>query len=149
MLTREKAARELVDWHYTIDPQMTQAIRLLSVNEDDPKEPLKFLEASPDTIASGVVTTFTFGPADDFPYSMRLANITPEEMEQVLRNEIPLPEGWTLENSILYPAPARRVRGRNQEGAKWRRSMESVRLSGVRYSRHKPLPASRMKSGNH
>ena len=149
MLTRDEAARELVDWHYTIDPRMTQAIRLLSANEDDPKEPLKFLEASPDAIESGVVTTFTFGPADNFPYSMKIANITPEEMEQVRRNEISLPEGWSLENSIIYPAPARRVRGRGQEGAKWRRSVESVRLPSARYSRHKPLPASRMKSGSH
>lgn len=148
MLTRDEAARELVDWHYTIDPRMTQVIRLLSANEDDAKEPLKFLEASPDAIESGVVTTFTFGPADDFPYSMRLANITPEEMEQVRRNEIPLPEGWSLENSVIYPAPARQVRGRSQEGAKWRRSVESVRLPSVRCNRPKPLPASRMKSGN-
>lgn len=152
MLTREEAAQELIDWHYTIDPRMTQAIRLLSANEDDPREPLKFLEATPNIEASGVVTTFTFGPADNFPYSMRIANIAPEEMEQVRRGEIALPEGWSLENSVTYPAPVRRSREgsqkRSQEGAKWRRSVESVRPPSVRCNRPKPLPASRMKSGS-
>jgi len=31
-----------------------------------------------------------------------MAEITPEEWQKVLRNEIPLPEGWTLENNKVY-----------------------------------------------
>lgn len=144
MLTREEAAQELIDWHYTIDPRMTQAIRLLSANEDDPREPLKFLEVSPDTIASGNVMTFTFGPAGDIPYNMRIATITPEEMEQVRRGEMSMPEGWSLENSVEYPVPLRGGRGIRR----WRRSKGIARSLSVLYSQSKPHPSSLMRSEN-
>lgn len=144
MLTRDEAAQELIDWHYTIDPRMTQAIRLLSANEDDPREPLKFLEVSPDTIASGSVMTFTFGPAGDIPYNTRIATITPEEMEQVRRGEISLPEGWSLENSVEYPVPLRGGRGIRR----WRRSKGIARSLSVLYSRSKPHPSSLTHSEN-
>ena len=118
MLTRDEAAQELIDWHYTIDPRMTQAIRLLSANEDDPREPLKFLEVSPDTIASGSVMTFTFGPAGDIPYNTRIATITPEEMEQVRRGEISMPEGWDLSRSQHYLAPVANTQVRKNSSPK-------------------------------
>lgn len=143
MLTKEEAVREMVVWHYEVDPNMTEVIRLLSVNEDDPKEPIKFLEVSPDMPASGSVMTFTFGGTKNAPYSMRIATITPEEMEEVRRGEMPLPEGWDLESSILYPASDYK----SQEGRRWRRSREIVRSPIVRYSAGKPFRAYRMRSG--
>ena len=142
MLTKEEAAHELVKWHYKIDPRMTQALRMFTPRDDDPCEPINFLEVSPDTPASGDVMTFTFGPAGDIPYNMRIATITPEEMEQVRRGEIPLPHEWRLEHSFVYPVPAHW----GQEGRRWRRSRESVHLSSVRYGGRKRLPASRMRS---
>lgn len=137
MPTKDQCAEELVEWHYQVDSGMTRAIRLFAPNEDDPREPIKFLEVSPDTPASGNVMTFTFGPTDDIPYSMRIATITPEEMEQVERGEIPLPEGWDLDHSFVYPAPTRR----SQEGKRWRRSREIARSFAVLSSRPKPLSA--------
>jgi len=134
MLTKDEAALELVEWHYKVDSEMTQAIRIFAPNEDDPREPIKFLEVSPDTPASGNVMTFTFGPTEDLPFSMRIATITPEEMHRVESGEIPLPEGWDLNHSYLYPAPTRR----SQEGKKWRRSKEIVRPFVVLSSRRKP-----------
>ena len=65
--TKEEVIPELMEWHFQVDPEMVKAYRFLSPNEDDPKEPIKFLEVSPDT---------------------------PEEVEQVQRGEIPLPAGW-------------------------------------------------------
>ena len=142
MITREDAARDLVEWHYQVDPGMTQVLRMFTPNEDDPREPIKFLEVSPDTPASESVMTFTFGRTEEFPYLMTIATITPEEMEQVRRGEIPLPDRWSLEHSLVYPAPTRR----SHEGRRWRRSRASVRLPSVRYSGHKRLPASRTRS---
>jgi len=142
MITKEDAARELVEWHYQVDPRMTEVLRMFTPNEDDPRQPISFLEVSPDTPASGDVMTFTFGPAEGIPYWMRIATITPEEMEQVRRGEIPLPDGWSLDHSFVFPAPAHL----GQEGRRWRRSRESVHLSSVRYGGHKRLPASRMRS---
>ena len=141
-LTKEEAVCELVEWHYEIDPNMTEVIRLFSENEDDPKEPIKFLEVSPDTPASGSVMTFTFGGTEDAPYNMRIATVTPEEMEQVRRGEIPLPQGWDLENSRVYPASARKRR----EGRRWHRSREIVRSPIVRCNGGKPFRAYRTHS---
>ncbi len=109
-ITKEEAVIELVEWHYEIDPNMTEVIRLLSENENDPKEPIKFLEVSPDTPASGTVMTFTFGGTEEAPYHMRIAVVTPEEMDKVRRGEIPMPDGWDLENSKVYPAPTHALR---------------------------------------
>ncbi len=94
MPTKEEVIPELMEWHFQVDPEMVKAYRFLSPNEDDPKEPIKFLEVSPDTPASGSVMTFTFGRTKEVPYLTTIATITPEEAEQVQRGEIPLPAGW-------------------------------------------------------
>ncbi len=96
MPTKEEVIPELMEWHFQVDPEMTKAYRFLSPNEDDPREPIKFLEVSPGTPASGSVMTFTFGRTEEVPYLTTIATITPQEMEQVQRGEIPLPPGWDL-----------------------------------------------------
>lgn len=141
-MTRDEAALEMVEWHWEIDREMTRAIRLLTPDEDDPLAPINFLEVSTGTSPSGDVMTFTFGGTKELPFRMRIANITPEEMEQVERGEIPLPEGWDLKHSVEYPAPARR----SLEARRWRRSRETVRLMGVPSGRHKPFSLSRTPS---
>lgn len=141
-LTREEAVRELVEWHYEIDPNMTEVIRLFSENEDDPREPIKFLEVSPDMSPSGEVMTFMFAGTAEVPYNMRIATITLEEMEQVRRGEILLPQEWSLENSRSYPAPPQKSR----EGRRWHRSREIVRSPIVRSNGSKPFRAYQMRS---
>ena len=123
MPTKEEVIPELLEWHFQVDPHMVKVYRFLSANEDDPREPIKFLEVSPDTPASGSVMPFTFGGTEDLPYSTMVATITPDEMEQVRRGEIALPTGWDLTNSIVYQAS----QYKSQEGRKWRRSKEIVR----------------------
>ena len=142
MLTKEEAVQEMVEWHYKIDPNMKEVIRFLSPHEEDPAEPMNFLEVSPDTLPSGDVMTFLFGPYEDFPYSMRIATVTPEEMEQVRRREIPLPGWWDLESSIVYPASDYK----GQEGRRWHRSRGIVRSPVVRSNGRKPFRAYRMRS---
>lgn len=96
MPTKEEVMPKLMEWHFQVDPEMVKVYRFLSPNEDDPREPIKFLEVSPGTPSSGSVMAFGFGPTQDFPYRTVLATVTPEEMEQIERGEIPLPTGWDL-----------------------------------------------------
>jgi len=96
MPTKEEVIPGLMEWHFQVDPGMVKVYRFLSPNEDDPKEPIKFLEVSPGTPSSGSVMAFGFGPTEEFPYRTVLATVTPEEMEQIERGEIPLPTGWDL-----------------------------------------------------
>ena len=141
MLTKDEAAQELVEWHYEIDPNMTEVIRLFAADEDASGEPIKFLEVSPDMPASGELMTITFAGTEEAPYSMRIAVVTPEEMEQVRRGEIPLPVGWNLEDAFTYPAPKM-----SQEGKRWHRSREIVRSPIVRCNGRKPFRAFRLRS---
>ncbi len=116
MPTKEEAIPALLEWHFQVDPRMTKVYRFLSPNEDDPREPIKFLEVSPDTPASGSVMPFTFGGSEELPYSTTVATITPEEMEQVVRNEIPLPPGWNWNEKLdmtEYALPAAPAKGGN------------------------------------
>ena len=142
MPTKEEAVQEMVEWHYKIDPNMLEVIRFLSPCEEDPAEPMNFLEVTPDTLPSGTVMTFLFGGTDELPYHMRIATVTPEEMEQVRRQEIPLPGWWDLEKSIVYPASDYN----RQEGKRWHRSREIVRSPIVRSNGRKPLRAYRTRS---
>ncbi len=83
-----------MEWHFQMDPEMVKVYRFLAPNEDDPKEPIKFLEVSPGTPASGSVMPFTFGRTEEVPYLTTIATITPDEMEQITKGEIALPSGW-------------------------------------------------------
>ena len=117
MLTKEEVIPELLEWHFQVDPRLVKVYRFLSPNEDDPREPIKFLEVSPDTPASGSVMTFTFGGTEALPYSTTVATITPEEMEQVQRNEIPLPPGWNWNEKLDLTEAALPVLHTNGSGA--------------------------------
>ena len=118
-MTKEEVIPELLEWHFQVDPEMVKVYRFLSPNEEDAREPIKFLEVSPDTPASGSVMTFTFGGTEEIPFLTTIATITPHEMEQVQRKEIPLPPGWNWDEKqdltalALPSAPVSSPKNRN------------------------------------
>ena len=59
---------------------------------------IRLLEVNPDTFATGMVQSFYFPSSDEVPFPVYIAEVTPEEWQRVLRNEIKLPDGWSLEN---------------------------------------------------
>jgi hypothetical protein len=71
------------------------------INPEHPAE-IRLLEINSETFTTNMVQSFYFPPSDEITYAMFLAELTPEEWKKVLRNEIPLPEGWTLENYKVY-----------------------------------------------
>ncbi len=95
MPTKDEVVRDLIDWHSKMDPEMTKVYRFLAPDEDDLREPIKLLEVSTGTLSAGRVMPFAFGPTKDVPYATVTATVTPEEMEQIERDEISLPESWT------------------------------------------------------
>jgi len=92
------AAEDLIQEHFDLEPSLEQVIW---INTDKPAE-IRLLEINSDTIATGMVQSFYFAPSREIPYAMKMAEITPEEWQKILQNEIPLPEGWTLENYKVY-----------------------------------------------
>ena len=143
MPTKDEIAQKLIDWHFEVEPEITEVYRFISPNEDNNSEPIKLLEVSEATFMVGRVIPFGFGATEEFPYRTVIATITPAEMEQVRRQEIPMPEGWSLDNSVVYPAPEHK----GQENRRWRRSREIARSMSALYSRPKPLLVSRKKLG--
>jgi hypothetical protein len=106
MPTKDEIVRGLIDWHFTMDPETTEVYRFVSSNEDDPKEPIKLLDVTTGTLSAGRVMTFTFGPTNEVPYATVTASVTPEEMEDIEREQIALPTGWRLDQAQRFAAPA-------------------------------------------
>jgi len=86
----EKIARE----HFELDESLE---KIIWFNPDDTEE-INLLEINPITPATGDVMSFYFPPSSKVPYDLHLAEVTPEEWQKVLQNEIPLPEGWDLKS---------------------------------------------------
>src|SRR5574341_120761 len=92
------AAESLIQEHFELDPSLEKVIW---INSDKTGE-IRLLEITPETFPAGEVLSYYFPSDDEFPYATIMAQITPEEWQKVLRNEISLPEGWTLENYKTY-----------------------------------------------
>jgi hypothetical protein len=103
--SKKEAADSLIDWHFHMEPELVEVYRFVSDNEDAPEEPIKLLEVNAATFASGSVDPFSFAPSTETPYRTVVAEITPEELERVRRNEIRLPSGWRLEKAERRKRP--------------------------------------------
>lgn len=108
---KDKVAKDLIDWHFRVEPGMRAVYRMLSLDEDSEDEPIKLLEVSEDTLDTGRVDAFVFGPTEDIPCSTVIAIVSGHEMEQITSGQIKLPEGWDLGRSTRYERPRKqRVR---------------------------------------
>lgn len=95
-------AESLIQEHFGLEPALEQVIW---INPDLPTE-IRLLEINAETITTGMVQSFYFAPSDEIPYPMKIAEVTPEEWQSILQNEIPLPNGWTLENYKVFSREA-------------------------------------------
>ena len=103
--TKDEAVRELAEWHFGVEPDLTRVIRIVAENEDEPNEPIKLLEVNAATVATGSVEPYAFAPSESVPFPTVIAEITPEEYERVQRDEIKLPKGWSLAKTQLFERP--------------------------------------------
>lgn len=103
--TKDEAAKELALWHFGVEPYLERVVRIVVENEDEPGEPIKLLEVNAATVATGSVEPFAFAPTASVPFATSIAEVTPEEFERIRRNELPLPQGWSLEKTQLFERP--------------------------------------------
>jgi hypothetical protein len=94
----ESVVEKLIHEHFELDESLEEVIWFKS----DATPKIRLLEINPDTFATGVVQSFFFTPSDEVPYPLVIAEITPGEWQKVLQNEIPLPEGWRLDNHKTF-----------------------------------------------
>jgi hypothetical protein len=100
---KDEAARALADWHFGVEPDLLEVIRIVTDREDEPNEPIKLLEVNAATIATGSVEPFAFAPSSSTPFGTVIAEVTPEEFERIRRDELKLPNGWSLDNAQSFP----------------------------------------------
>ena len=105
MPTKDEIAQKLIDWHFEVEPEITEVYRFIAPDEDNVLEPIKLLEVTEATMTVGSVMPFGFGATEEIPYRSIVATITPEEMQQIKSLEIPLPSGWDLETAKVIAAP--------------------------------------------
>jgi hypothetical protein len=103
--TKDEAAEELAFWHFGVEPYLERVVRIVVENEDAPGEPIKLLEVNSATVATGSVELFAFAPTASVPFATSIAEVTPEEFERIQRNELPLPQGWSLAKIQTFERP--------------------------------------------
>lgn len=99
---KDKVADELVRWHFDVEPGTVEVYRIISPEEASPKEPIKLLEVNENTLETGRVDAFIFGPTVDTPYSTITAMVTGNEMQLIKAGQIELPTGWDLSKAKTY-----------------------------------------------
>ena len=99
-----EAAKRLSDWHFEVEPGMRQIFYI-----ELPGDRFGLLEINEHTPPTGSVEPFVFAPSSDIPYTTVVAEITPEEYEQLsdAPESLPLPKGWDLRNAKVFDAPRR------------------------------------------
>jgi hypothetical protein len=95
MRTKEEVARDLVLGHQQQDPETRRAYRFDS--DDDPDEPIKLIEVTNSTFATGSAAAFDFPPTEAVPYPVSIAVVTEDEWQQVAGSGgISPPDGFDL-----------------------------------------------------
>ena len=102
-MDKEEARIKLARAHYTYEPGITAifAICTDAAHEVLPAEPIKLLEVNENTIPSGIMPLgFDASPANGIPFPSIIIEVTPEELEKIQRQELKLPDGWSLGSLI-------------------------------------------------
>jgi len=93
--TKETVARALARHWRESDDQYNEVF-WFPVDADDERAPIRLLEVTGSTPATGSVQPFGFRPTREVPYATVIAQVTPDEFERVRSGELKLPPGWNL-----------------------------------------------------
>jgi hypothetical protein len=106
MHAKDAAARRLIEWHFTVEPELREVYRIVVDNEESLEEPIRLLEINAATVATGNIEPFTFSPTREIPFRTVIAEITPEELESLQSHPETLPDGWNLSRAQRFVRPS-------------------------------------------
>lgn len=98
---RERAAHELVAWHFEVEPDLREVYVLVG----DEGEPIRLLEVNDATVRSARFEAFVFAPTKDVPFATAIAEVTPDELDQLRRTPGGLPPEWDLSRAEIVKRP--------------------------------------------
>jgi hypothetical protein len=90
----EKAVKFLAQNNFEVEDGLERIVWLRHGAGDK----IRLIEVNRNGFPTGRIEAFYFAPFAEVPFKTYLADITPNEWQQILSGEIPLPEGWSLEN---------------------------------------------------
>ena len=98
-IDRDGFARWVGDRHYSFDKGITRVIYL---PDNAPPDEVRLLEVN--SLAAipedAPVAALDFTPdIDGIDYKLFVADVTPGQFDKIQRNDLPLPEGWSLRDS--------------------------------------------------
>src|SRR5215210_8833191 len=102
MHAKDAAARRLIEWHFTVEPELREVYRILMENEGSQEEPIRLLEVNAATVPTGSVEPFAFSPTQEIPFLTVIAEVTPEEFESFRSKPEALPRGWDLSRAERF-----------------------------------------------
>lgn len=102
MKSKDQVAKELIEWHFQIEPGLSVIFRVISENENDPKEPIKLIELNEATIATDQFEAYRFAPTEDVPYPTLIAEVTPQEFDRLKARPGAIPSSWNLVTAERY-----------------------------------------------
>jgi hypothetical protein len=103
MTVKEDTAKKQAEAHRRIEPSILRIMRIVTSGEESPAEPVKLLEVNRDTSPSGIVP-IAFGPTEGVPFPSVVVEVTPDEYEKLTRNQLELPAGWKLGETLYEVA---------------------------------------------
>lgn len=104
-LTKDEAARQLIEWHFRVEPYLREVYRMLAEDENAQDEPIKLLEVNEATVSTGSVEPFVFTPTNEIPFMTVIAEITSDELTALRDNPRALPKGWSLARAEHFQRP--------------------------------------------
>lgn len=104
---RDAATHNLIAWHFLVEPELKRVFILRSSDDGSPDAPVRILEVNAATPATGSVEPYGFAPTADVPFRTVIAEITPEEYEQLRADPATLkhPPGWDLSSAEEVTRP--------------------------------------------
>jgi hypothetical protein len=105
MATKDDVAKELVQHHFQVEPELRVVYRILGDEEASPGVPIRLLEVNAATVATGSIEVFGFAPSQGVPFPVEIAEITPDELAAFQKTPGALPAGWDLSKAIVFERP--------------------------------------------
>lgn len=84
------ALKQVIQEHFLLEP----GLQSIAVFSEGSAQELRLLEINREALPTGQVEPFVFASDKHFPFPIFIADVTPEEWDEICSGHISLPEGW-------------------------------------------------------